>query len=743
MTLAPRAGIRTLLMTCLLLAGFGSVKAQLTGLPPGVSREQMWWSPTAEDWAKPCLISWQRTWEDAQAVSRETGKPILACINMDGEIASEHYAGVRYRQPEIAVLYEPYVTVIASVYRHTEADHDESGRRILCPRFGSVTCGEHIAIEPLLHGRYMDDRRIAPRHIGVELDGQETYDVYYAFDTDSVFEAIRKGVDGRENVPLQPRRGEGSLIDRVLSRRVEDRQSVEDAYQSGDKQLKRALLESALEAGGDAPVELLRLAVMGSDGELLAVARRALSASTDPAAVDVIVEALSEPMEPAEREALVAGLTRLGQSSPRAATLAVVHQGLDRASNVDVDGWLSALEYRGSVRDDDRDPGALTATLERQGEVLHSDDALAHVHLAEAFLAQAYELFGDDEASYRYLLMDARETASEALTLGERGWRTQAVLGVANHYLGETAAAAQHAEAAMAAGLPTDALDWNTMAVLAIFAGARQDAISAAVREKRSWPPEWLSDVHAACVVLARHPHGTEEQVVAHHDFLLWLGAKSEANQVIDEGLIRHPWSWDLHERLRRRLLRERGVAGLLAHYESRLDQPDIADDWIWYAGYASLQGAELLRRAQRSEAASEAYERAGQWFLADAQAEPSRAASATRHLALVRAGQARMAFEAGDDARSLAQLLEVFELSPDTAGDLDGLNLSAVDTARALGARLAQRGDAERAAQLQATLDALDPAVLLPPAYETPFTGNPPARDDRGWRRRGLPRGS
>ena len=72
------------------------------GGAPRVDREQMWFAPTAEDWARPCLITWQRTWEDALAVSRETGKPILICVNMDGEIASEHYAGVRYRQPEIA-----------------------------------------------------------------------------------------------------------------------------------------------------------------------------------------------------------------------------------------------------------------------------------------------------------------------------------------------------------------------------------------------------------------------------------------------------------------------------------------------------------------------------------------------------------------------------------------------------------------------------------------------------------------
>ncbi|MCE9593273.1 MAG: thioredoxin family protein, partial [Planctomycetes bacterium] len=165
--------------------------------PAGLNREQMWFAPTAEDWKKPCLITWQRTWEDAHAVSKATGKPLLVCVNMDGEIASEHYAGVRYRQPEIAKLYEPYVCVIASVYRHNPRDWDEQGRRLLCPRFGSVTCGEHIAIEPKLYGQFFDGQRVAPRHIGVEQDGKEMYDVFYAWDTDTIFNSLKKGVENR------------------------------------------------------------------------------------------------------------------------------------------------------------------------------------------------------------------------------------------------------------------------------------------------------------------------------------------------------------------------------------------------------------------------------------------------------------------------------------------------------------------------------------------------------------------
>ena len=229
----PLLGLLAIVTAALALTSSGATagSAQQTGMR--MSREAMWPAPTEEDWALPCLITWQRTYDDALAVSRETGKPILVCVNMDGEIASEHYAGVRYRQPEIAALYEPYVTVIASVYRHTPRDYDQAGRRILCPRFGSVTCGEHIAIEPGLFDQFFEGRRVAPRHIGVELDRAEIYDVYYAFDTDTIFDALREGVANRSTVTVTIARGDRPIAERVTSRHNQDRTAVEAAYQRG------------------------------------------------------------------------------------------------------------------------------------------------------------------------------------------------------------------------------------------------------------------------------------------------------------------------------------------------------------------------------------------------------------------------------------------------------------------------------------------------------------------------------
>ncbi|MEQ1635013.1 MAG: hypothetical protein ABL997_21720, partial [Planctomycetota bacterium] len=87
----------------------GAPKASPPGLAQGATEDQMWKPPTKEDWAKPVLIEWERTWGDAVAVAKETNKPILVCINMDGEIASEHYAGIHYRTPETAKLFADYV----------------------------------------------------------------------------------------------------------------------------------------------------------------------------------------------------------------------------------------------------------------------------------------------------------------------------------------------------------------------------------------------------------------------------------------------------------------------------------------------------------------------------------------------------------------------------------------------------------------------------------------------------------
>jgi hypothetical protein len=694
-----------------------------TGLGVRGDREATWFAPTEADWAKPVQITWQRSWESAVELSLETNRPILVCINMDGEIASEHYAGVRYRQPEIAALYEPYVNVIASVYRHTPRDWDEQGVRIPCPRFGGVTCGEHIAIEPKLYELFMDETRIAPRHIMIELDGSETYDVMLAWDTKSVFGKVEQGIVTRD-IPMQlDRRTDRPLAELVASPDVRDQLEVEALYRSGGRTIQRAIVDAAVAQGPDAPMDILRLAVYGIDTEMMTIARGALMQSARPEAADLIVKALETPMTPVERNALLAALDRLGEDSSRVRTIAVVQRGLSDAEGaIDVEGWAGALDG-GATYAPRVNRALVEARLTGQNEVLDSEDAEAHLELAESFLEQAYEQFRTDRRFAELLFQDALNTVRSAESLGVEGWRVDAAVAIASYYLDDRQTAYARAEAAVADGSVDDAPGWNAMAVLAIFAQGRQQAIHDAVTAKTDWPPQWLADVDAAYEVLARHPHGTDEQIVAHYDFLNWLGAGRASGRVLQQGLERFPSSWDLHDRMRTRILWRFGVNRLESVYEDMLNRPEASPDLRWFAGHASLAAAEVHRKEGRGSRARDAYANAIAHFELDLASTPDATREdrdATDHqVAVAHGGLARIALEQDDLEGAVTELVASFERSPGSAATLDGLNISPADTARMVYAKLITGRRAKLAARLDAALKQLDAGLLDLPAYE------------------------
>ncbi|MBL8857536.1 MAG: hypothetical protein JNL28_03395 [Planctomycetes bacterium] len=735
-------------LSALVVALIPSARAQGTapnsgGLPQGVSREQMWPAPTEEDWKKPCTIPWERTFEDALAVALETKKAILICVNMDGEIASEHYAGIRYRDPAIIKLYEAYIPVIASVYRHTPRDYDDDGRRITCPRFGTVTCGEHIAIEPGLFEKFFDGRRIAPRHIAIEIEkaNAEMYDVFYAWDTDTIFNNLKEGIVTRNIEPVRIVRSDRRIEERVNSPAAEDRAAVEDAYVKGDHETRRSLLVAAARGGG-APVDLLRLSIFGLDEDLKKLARETLARGASEASIDLILEALRAPMPAEERDALVAALKRIGETSARARTLATVYQGLkERSAAVDVDAWSKALG--GASYEPPAARSVLETRLEKRAQAFEArpEDAIARLDYAESVLAVA----SDPKTERRFarvMFEDAEYSALQAEKFGVTGWRTNAAVAIATYNLGRTEEAFARAAAAVKE-MPSDAQSVISASVLALFAQSRQQAIAKAARAKEAWPPEWLTDVNAAYSVLAQHPFGTDQQIVMHYDFLKSLQARGEAARVLDDGLARFKDSWILHDRMRTRILDERGVDGLELVYGAMLSEPNASPNLEAFAGYASLVAAEFKRRAKNPEQALESYERGiahyGKWIARDAANKPT----ADHFIALALAARARLAFERGDDREALDLILASFARKPEAAASPDGLNLTPVDTAKLLRARFVTTKRDDMLAEIQTALDKLDPELLKPPAWDReepgasptnrrPRRGAPPAPERR-----------
>jgi tetratricopeptide (TPR) repeat protein len=701
----------------------------LPGTPPGAAREAMWYAPTAEDWAKPVLIQWERTWADAVAVSKETKKPILVCINMDGEIASEHYAGVRYRQPEVAALFAPYVCVIASVYRHNPRDYDEQGRRIECPRFHGVTCGEHIAMEPVVYEQFLDQRRISPRHIMVELDGKEVYDVFYAFDTKSVFRSIRKGIVERTIVPNPENPEAPTILERVVSARASDKVIVEQAYIAGDRELRRELLATALENGAAAPIDLLRLAIFGLDVELSRLAREALAQSDAPGAVDLIAEALRVPLTTEERNALIAALERLGATDESARTLAVVHRGLGAESGaVRAGDWAKQLAGAGPVKAH-QGINALSSKIDYSHAAAEArpEDPTARLELAESFLSlgvdpETARAVGADRRTSqqftRFIFEDALRAGEEAEAMGATGWRVDAAIGLAHYYLGELEDADTRAERA-ANAVPAGDTSWHAMAVLGLFAEARQRQIRALLRERKEVPPALISDVHATYSILAHHPLGTEEQVLAHVDFLRRFRAVDRANEALDRGLAKYPDSTPLHARLRGRLLEEGGPALLIPTYERLLAEPDAPVNLPWFAAFAALIAAEFHVRGGEDELGAAAYSRSLEWWDRSIAASATNQESADHYAALALMGRGRLAMQGGALDPALADMLASFQRRPLAANAVDGLGHYGTANARMLGAKLADAGRAEDAARLDAALAALPPEALAPPDFE------------------------
>lgn len=712
-------------------------------------REVMWRAPTAEEWAAPTLIPWQRTWADAVKVSLDTGDPIMICVNMDGEIASEHYAGVRYRQPEVAALYEGYVTVIASVYRHNPRDYDDEGRRIPCPRFGHVTCAEHITLEPIVFEKYLDGRRVAPRHIMVELDGAEVFDVFYAFDTASVFQSVNDGVVGRINPVPQIERPEPTIEEWVKSVAVKDREAVEEAYRKGAKVERRQLLHAAVSAGPDSPLDLLRMAIFGLDVELAKLAREALAQSQDPAAVDLIAEALKVPMETPEREGLIIALERLSELDERAGTLAVVYRGLgEKSESVDVEAWSRGLQGSSmNVVAYEREALESRLLSKERAAAERAEDGQLTLEAAEAALALAVDpatlknLAADRTQAtkfHRLMYEDVRHKALRAEELGAGGWRVDAAIAVAESSLGNYGVAFGRAKLAVEA-MPIGAQSWSAMAALSIFVDGRRQSISMRLRRGEEWPPNWLTDVHSAFAVLAQHPHGMDVHVIQHHDFLRRLGAGGPATQVLDMGLERFSESWGLHERLRSSLLREKGIDSLAKRYDQMLAKPGASANLHMMAGYAGLVAGEFHRRVSDAEAGLVSYTRAQKLYrsaMALAAEDPSVEHNAVHFIAIAHAGRARILLDAERDREAVDELLLAFSTCPAAANVLDGLNLSAAATSTTLMARLRNNGSKELQSKLQAGLDTLDPTQLELPAFEREG-GNAPNTGGRAFRRR------
>jgi len=646
--------------------------------------------------ALPPLAPFQRSLDDALLLVERTGKPLLLCVNMDDETASEALAWYLYRDPAFAALMDGFVCVLASPDDRNALDHDDRGRRLSDPRFGRILDREAIEVEPVLFERWFRGTRAAPRHVGVAPDGSILFDVYLVDDLTIVADALR--THGAASAPPTPTAADLSLAQLLDSPEASHRDHLERVFESMPVEQRIALVETALEATRRVQhPQLVRLGLCDPEARVRAAALRAAASRPGALPHDLLVaSAARADLGGEEGDRIVAGMRRWILAEPDAARreraqrfLGSLVAARSRSRVVDVEAWRVALELAppapAAALDQERAIAALEAALD--GLDRHPDDAhwLALAARAALVCGEAALAIGQNP------LFHFQDAAAFAERAGERA---AATLARARWLLSDF----DGADAAAAVAVPRllDAAgSLETLELLRVFVRVRGQ------RLEQERTDELVADVLAAHAVVAAHPLASRDDHLARIGRLGALELPEQQRAAVLEALARLPHDVDLHAWLRALDLALDGSAGLSARYDGLLaERPDDALV-TWFAGLARIAAAEHAVRARQVDEALRSYDACRRDFDAAVALEPGYAASSAWYTALAAAGAARLHADAGRLVEAVADVEDAFRRDGGALDQVDGLGVSPRATLARLAATVEAAGAADLASRL------------------------------------------
>ena len=615
-------------------------------------------------------IYWQRSLEDALALCKSTGRPLLVAMNMDGESASERITKENYRDPKFVALTRSFVCVIGSVFRHNLRDHDEQGRRIPCPRLGEVTCGEHIALEPILFDKYLGGERIAPRHALILSDGTKKFDEFLLYDLRDLYRIFAAAPPNGDPTPVGP---DGLDLHRPRLR-LEDELAL--APHPDLARLRREGGAGSLEA-------LLRLSTRPELALELADTARALSLG--PAYANFLEQRLEKSD--------LAALARLDDSK--------AGRTLQRAAQ--------ALEGNPDG------PWALADVLERSQKLvgtapISDERAPADLAALERELAEADEQLQKDSQSLEARARFGRVSLALARARIEAGFTrdVQLMLTDADHWLGKAAELAPK-DVALALALERAEASYR----LANFVAEEQHALEAfelsgaatatdPSREQRE-ALRWVGDAAARnCLARSGGDEGVETAAIRRGALALqrialtaaagesdWqalasfhgmLGLTRHEREYLAAGVMRLPASQALRAALTDACWRAGDLEFLTHVAEQTATLYESSADAQWYLGIAWIQRAEWARRGERVEDAIREYQGAERAFERCAELKPEFAGNCTQQRANCRLGIGFAHLLVDERASAAQSLVEALKLAPAIAGTRDGLDREPID---------------------------------------------------------------
>lgn len=653
--------------------------------------------------APQAQVQWERSLEDALWAHKQTGKPLLIAVNMDGEVFCDQFAGTVYRSEEFVALSRGYVCMVVSPDRHTPMDYDGLGRRIECPRFGGITCAEHQNAEPELFRRWFSGTRSAPRHLGIGTDDKVLFDKYLASRVSDHLDAIREHA-GSQAAAALPDDDNGMLA----SRTAMARNLVEQRYRGAAKERRLQLLAAAAKSTAQ-PYDLLRLALRDDDAELFTAAATALAATAGPAALIDVQDALAR----LEDGPVQAALEQAWERSASAAPDQLAWQRYRAARSGALAGAALAthapLLLRGAA-EAAPDREALEAALDAAEKRVKAEpkDAAAWLDLAALNLDLGTLLAAEGARTASLSFEDALRAAKQAEPHVDaaRSALLSALLAAIHFQLGDDAlaveAARQMITSANALGeqatLGRRRLCEALRAMLRAAAAITTERTAADAAADVTRP---VQDAAMAATLLVAASEATEQDLLTAAGMLEFAGARALAQGFLARARTLSPTTPAVHERFRNRMLVDRGAEALRADYAAYVAAAEDKATASWFAGYAAIVAAELHIKDKRFDMALASYTDCIDRFRASVAANADYADSANHFAVLALAGRALLHHQQGAADAAVDDLLRARSLRQASMDELDGLGRKPSAIAERIGRELREQGKAAAADRL------------------------------------------
>jgi HEAT repeat protein len=148
-------------------------------------------APAAAQQAR--LPAWAATIEAGLAAAKEKKQAFMVALNMDKERGNQEMLDDVYTSAEFLEATKSCVVAVASLFDHPAK---RGAGPAVCPRFGTVTCAQHKAIEKVLRQDWLKrgpkDDIESPRHIFLSPDGKILFQRVWTVDATTLGALMRR-----------------------------------------------------------------------------------------------------------------------------------------------------------------------------------------------------------------------------------------------------------------------------------------------------------------------------------------------------------------------------------------------------------------------------------------------------------------------------------------------------------------------------------------------------------------------